>query len=80
MFEWVMLTSGLSAEELRRPGTVSLVSIPTADWADPACDAWAAVVSGRKRRVRAERLSSYEHGRATTVLFVGQKAPAKHDR
>ncbi len=80
MLEWALLTSGLSAEELRRPGTVSLVSIPTADWAEPACDAWTALVSGQKGTMRADRLSSYERGGARTVLFVGQKAPAKHER
>ena len=80
MLERAMLVEGVSADELRHPGTVSLVSVPTAEWAEPACEAWTTHVSGLHETVRPERISGFERPRLKTVVFVANKAPTKTDR
>ena len=78
--EWAMVCQAVTAEELRAPGTVCVVSVPTVEWAEAAYEAWRNLISGKGGTIRSDRTSHLDRAMPTTLAFVRSKAPDKFER
>jgi ATP-dependent Zn protease len=80
LLEWAMLVQALSTDELRCQGAITIVMVPTGEWAKPAWRAWQSSISGREGTASAARFSGFYRDSPQTVAFVRGEAPSKHDR
>ncbi len=78
--EWAMVCRAVTAEELRNPGTLCVVSVPTVEWAEAVYEAWRNFVSGNRGTIRVDRTSHLDRAVPMTVALVRSKAPDKFDR
>jgi hypothetical protein len=77
---WAMAVRAVSAKDLRRPGAVTIVAVPTSEWAPAACDAWIGLVSGHGNTGTAREHSVFYQRVEQTVVFVRDKSPPEYKR
>lgn len=81
LLKWTMAIHAISEEEVRRPGVVTVVTVPSPEWTMSASDAWRSSVAGKDTTslLRNDR-GGYSRRSPETFVIANDKAPSKYDR